>query len=175
MSDQRIVENPSKAKIGQRSSPEPAEAATPVSKAKGKGRRPLVLVLVAVLVLGAGAAYWFVLGPGSSQTPATQATEQVEPEVELGIVQAVDPISINLADGHYLRLGLGLQLSAEVAEDLEPAKALDRAIGLFSMRSLAEAGSAEGREALKAELATQLKEAYEGEVVDVYFTTYVTQ
>ena len=124
-------------------------------------------MLVAALVAAAGAA-WFLLRPDA---PAETETA----EVELGDVQVVEPISINLAGGRYLRLGLGLQLTAEVAEDVDTAKALDLAIGLFSQRPVEEISTPEGRDALKSELAARLTEAYEGEVVDVYFSNFVYQ
>lgn len=90
-------------------------------------------------------------------------------------MQAIDPISINLAGGRYLRLGLGLQLTAEVEEGGDTVKALDEVIALFSQRPLEEISTPEGREALKTELAARLAEVYEGEVVDVYFSNFVHQ
>ncbi|GEL46961.1 hypothetical protein CHO01_20770 [Cellulomonas hominis] len=163
MPEQRIVGSSNKIG-GQRSSsthtePEPA----PVPKKRG--RRGLVVVGALVVAAGAG---WFLLRPG--------AASEAEPmKVELGTVQAVEPISINLAGGRYLRLGLGLQLTAEVAEDVDTVKALDLAIALFSQRPVEEISTPEGRNALKRELAAQLTEVYEGEVVDVYFSNFVYQ
>ena len=87
----------------------------------------------------------------------------------------VEPISLNLADGHYLRIGVGLQLTADVAEEPDTARALDLVVTTFSGREVAEVTNPEGREALRAELVDRLTEAYEGEVMDVYFTDYVTQ
>ncbi|SFB17836.1 flagellar basal body-associated FliL family protein [Cellulomonas marina] len=155
-------------------SADPAEGAAPTRK--GRGKKLLIMIAVAVLA-GAGAGYWLFLRPAPAEPTAEEAEIAAEEAAaaELGAVQPVEPISINLADGHYLRLGLGLQLTIAVVEDVDVSKAVDRAIALFSMRPVEEVGSAEGREALKAELATQLEEAYEGEIVDVYFTTYVTQ
>lgn len=173
MSDQRVIGNTNKGKIGGSSSALAAET-TPAAPAgpKRRGKRPLVVLALVVLLLGGGAGYWFVLGPGGAPT---SAAEPVEPEVELGPIQNVEPISVNLADGRYLRLGLGLQPTAEVTEDIDPSKALDRAIALFSMRTVGEISTNEGRETLKKELVVQLQEAYEGEIVGVYFTTFVTQ
>ena len=128
-------------------------------------------MLVLLLVVGGGAGYWFFLRP----TPAAGAEVAVEPPPEPGAVVVIEPISLNLADGHYLRLGLGLQLTAEVAEEPDTARALDQAVALFSGRSVAEVGSSEGREALRDALVAKLAEVYEGEVMDVYFTDYVTQ
>jgi flagellar FliL protein len=142
-------------------------------KSKGKPKKKLILIAGAVLVLLVGAAaYWFLLGPGKA---ASDATPAAPPAPKPGVVLTVDAVSVNLADGHYLRLGLGLQLTADVAEAPDPAKALDLAIALFSGHTVAEVSDPATRDALKAELVTQLSEAYEGEVMDVYLTNFVTQ
>ncbi|MBB5473274.1 flagellar basal body-associated FliL family protein [Cellulomonas hominis] len=122
---------------------------------------------VSAALVGAGAA-WFLLRP--SPGAATDVSE-----VKLGDVQTIEPISINLANGRYLRLGLGLQLTAEVAEDVDTVKALDLAIALFSQRPVEEIATRDGRDALKDELAAQLADVYHGEVVDVYFSNFVYQ
>lgn len=163
MPEQRIIGSSTKIG-GQRPSSTTTEA-EPAAPPKKRGKRGLAGIAALVVVAGVG---WFLLGPG--------AAPQAEPtEVELGSVQAVEPISINLAGGRYLRLGLGLQLTAEVAEDVDTVKALDLAIALFSQRSIEELNTPEGRDALKTQLASQLKEVYEGEVVDVYFSNFVYQ
>ena len=71
-----------------------------------KSRRKLILVVVAVvLILGAGA--YFVLKPAGK--PAAPKP---------GTVVKLDSIQINLAGGHYLRLGLALQETASTKEDV---------------------------------------------------------
>ena len=95
---------------------------------------------------------------------------------EPGVMVTIEPLSLNLADGHYLRLGMALQLTEEVGEEApDTARALDLAIALFSGRTVAEVSDPATRDALTAELAHQLEETYEGEVMDVYLTNYVTQ
>lgn len=171
MTEQRVVA--SKPKIGARPT-SPSVAPEPAEETKGKkgGKKKLLIVALVVLLAG-GAAYWFLLKPTPPADGAAAVVE--EPAPEPGAVLVVEPISLNLADGHYLRIGLGLQLTADVAEEPDTARALDLVVALFSQRPVAEVITTEGREALKAELLTQLEEAYEGEVMDVYFTDYVTQ
>ena len=168
--EQRVV---SRQKIGARSgaaTTPPTPAAEPQEVRPRRRRRAVLVVLVVVVVLAAaGAAAWFLLGRAGATGPAP------EPTAEPGDVAHVEAISVNLADGHYLRLGLGLQLTADAHGAPDPAPALDAAIALYSGRTLTEVQDPTTREALKAELVEALQEAYEGEVMDVYLTNYVTQ
>ncbi|GIG24081.1 flagellar basal body-associated FliL family protein [Cellulomonas denverensis] len=138
-----------------------------------KSRKLLVIVLALVLVIGGAAAYFLVLKPGGSDEPAA------EPEPEPGEILTVEPISLNLADGHYLRLGFAVQLSADAAADghgeLDSSKAVDTAIELFSGRSVADISGADSRAALKDEFLALLNEAYHDDVLEVNYTNYVTQ
>ena len=170
MTEQRVVA--SKPKIGAR--PAPSAVPDPVDEGKAtKGGKKKLLIIALVVLLAGGAAYWFLLKPAPPADGAAAVAE--EPAPEPGAVVVIEPISLNLADGHYLRIGIGLQLTADVAEEPDTARALDLVVALFSQRAVAEVTTTEGRDALKAELLAQLEEAYEGEVMDVYFTDYVTQ
>jgi flagellar protein FliL len=133
--------------------------AQPEKKSKKK------LVAVALVIALAGAAYWFVLRP----SPAKEA------EPEPGAVVLIEPIQINLAAGHYLRLGLALQASADAKEDPDGSQALDSAIELFSGMPMEDLALAEDRAKVKRQLLHDLEERYEGDVLDVYFTEFVTQ
>jgi flagellar FliL protein len=128
---------------------------------KGRGRKKLILVLVAVLAIG-GAAYWFVLKP------------KPEPKPEPGEVVSMEPIQINLEGGHYLRIGIALQLTT-AAHEADGSKALDATIELFSGRSMDELTRKESLAKLKKELVKELDHDYHGDVMDVYFTDFVTQ
>ena len=173
--EQRVIA--SKPKIGARptatgagAAPSPGDGAP-----KPKGKKKLLVIIVAVvLLLGGGGGYWFLIGPGVAD-PAAEAAPVEEPAPEPGEVLTVPAISLNLATGHYLRLGIALQLTAEAAEPPDPAVALNLAIDLFSGRTVEEVSTTEGREALRVELEHQVTEAYEGEVMAVYLTDYVTQ
>ena len=150
--------------------PEPDESET-----KKHGRKPLMIVLVAVLVVVlAGVAAWFFLLRDKGDTTGAPEPEPT-PTLVAGAVLDVDAVSVNLADGHYLRLGLALQLSDDVTADPDPARALDLAIALYSGRSVDEVSAPATRDQLKGQLLAQLQEAYGPEVMDVYLTDYVTQ
>lgn len=165
--EQRVMNAPRKP-IGARSGAAPTEPA-----AAGKGDEPtarkskkLLIIVVVLVVAIAAAAYFLVFAP--------KDTEAAEPAPEPGAVLAVEAMSINLAQGHYLRLGLGLQLTTEALE-VDAAKARDAAIALFSGRSVEEVSDPATRAMLKIELADELAELYDGEVMGVYLTDYVTQ
>lgn len=127
-----------------------------------KSRKKLVIVLVAVLAV-AGAGYWFLLKPSDGPS-----------EPVAGEVVALEAIQVNLQSGHYLKLGLALQL-VEGAHEVDGSQALDATIDLFSGRPIEELTQAKERNHLKEELEKELEHRYHGEVMGVYFTDFVTQ
>lgn len=142
-----------------------APDAAPAKKGKSK-----LLMIVAVVLIAAGAAYFFVLKPKDSATPA------VPPPPEKGAVLALDPIYINLAQGHFLKLGLALQATKPTAiKELDGSEALDSAIEVFSGQDLEKLSETEARSEFKKELVDKVLEAYPDEVMDVYLTEFVMQ
>jgi flagellar protein FliL len=140
-----------------------APAAAPEAAAPEKGgKKKLVIMLVALLAIGGG-GYWFFLKP---------APEPKEPEK--GEVVTMEPIQVNLAGGHYLKIGIALQLTAD-AHEADGSAALDATIDLFSGKDMSELTRVESREKLKHELEKELDHAYHGDVMGVYFTDFVTQ
>ena len=135
----------------------PAEAEEPAKKSK---KKLIIIVVVAILVLGGG-AYKF-LAPSAPSGPKP------------GAVVTLEPIQINLSGDHYLRIGLALQLTDAVKE-ADGSKALDATIDEFSGRTVAEVTSPMKRRQLKRALTKQLGELYDGEVMGMYFTEFVTQ
>ena len=142
----------------------PAATADGAETAKGGGKKKLIMILVGLLVIG-GAGYFFVLKPKSD-------AKKEKPVA--GEVVALEARQLNLEGGHYLKLGLALQGTAE-AHELEGSKALDAAIGIFSGRSMEEVTRPDERRHLKTELKEELEHLYHGDVMDVYFTDFVTQ
>ncbi|MEI5675458.1 MULTISPECIES: flagellar basal body-associated FliL family protein [Nocardioides] len=134
-------------------------AAAPEKKSKKK----LIIAVVLVLVI-AGAAYWFFLKPKGP-----------EPAPEPGDVVALEPVQVNLAEGHYLRLSLALQATTTVAHEVEGSKALDLAIETFTGQKVGALANKENLALLKEELLKEIEHAYHGDVMDVYYTEFVTQ
>jgi flagellar FliL protein len=129
---------------------------------KKGGKKKLLIVVLLVALLGGG-GYWFFLKPSG-------AAEAPKP----GEVLALDPVQVNLADGHYLSIGIALQL-VEGAEEADGSKALDAVIELYSGRDIEELIKSKTRDELKEELAHEVEELYEEEVMGVYLTQFVTQ
>jgi len=144
-----------------------SDASDDAKPAKSK-KKLIMIVLAAVFLLGGGAGGYLMLTGGGSKT-------EEEPKPEPGVVVALDAVTINLADGHYLKMSMSLQATAEAHEEPDGSKALDLAIDQFSDRELGELSSSAGRRKAKAELLEKVKEAYEGEVMDIYFREFVMQ
>ena len=143
------------------------EGAAEPQAAPGKKKSKKFMIAAVVLLVVAGAAY-FLLSPAKDAGAGGPVTPVAGP------VQPVEAMSLNLVDGHYLRLGLGLQL-VEGVETVDDARARDAAITLFSGRSVKDVATAEGRAKLKVDLSKSLVEIYEGDVMGVYLTEFVTQ
>ena len=127
------------------------EAEEKTEEKKG-GMGKIVMIAPLVLLLAAAGWYFFLRGGGD----AAEALPPPEP----GEVLTVDPITINLAGGHFLKVGMGLQIVKGAKEAPSAAKALDLAISQFSGKSVAELSTTEGREKNKAELTARIKLAY---------------
>lgn len=125
-----------------------------------RSRKKLVVVLVTVLALGGG-GYWF-LRPKPAAPPKP------------GDVVKLEPIQVNLAASHYLRVGIALQL-VQGAKEADGSKALDAAIAEFSGLGMTEVNDPAKRAEYKAQLEKVLAKRYDGQVMGVYFTEFVTQ
>ncbi len=128
------------------------------------GKKKLIMILVAVLALGGG-GYFMFLKPAPDGPP------------EPGEVIKLEPIQVNLAGGHYLRIGIALQAVAGAGGHgpLDGSKALDAVIAEFSGLPMTEVNDPKHRAKLKTELEKELDELYHHEVMGVYFTEFVTQ
>lgn len=143
-------------------------------EAKEKGGKSNLIPAV-VLALGLAAGGYFMGGSGSAAADAKAKPEAPVP----GGIATMDPLSINLADGHFLKVGVAV----EVAEGVDPAEfqkgeisktkdlIIDRVAGL----PMDQLTSPEGRKKIKEELVKAAKKIYPDEVLDLYFTDFVMQ
>ena len=149
-----------------------APAADATAEAPKAGKKKLVVIGVPLL-LALVAAWYFVLGPGSGGSEA----EEKPKEPELGEVVALEPITMNLADGRLLKVGLALQLPLEPAgeEEVTGSVALDEAIAFLGEHTYAQLAAPAARQEVKAELSERVAKRYHEEVLGIYFTEFVMQ
>ena len=168
-----------------------AAPANPTTETTAKGGHSNLIpaIVIAVGMLGGG---YFVSTGGGNAAPAAPAAAaahgepKVKEEATHGPVQNLEPITLNLADGHFLKVGLALQLAEvegghEAAEELPPAKALDIAIALLGEHTIDDLATPKSRELVKKELSKEVAGAYTDPVTHsslvtkVYFTEFVMQ
>jgi flagellar FliL protein len=143
------------------------------AEAPKKSKKLLLIVVIALVVLGGGGAGAFVMLKGDS------AAAQAQPKK--GIVTPLDnDLTINLAGGHYLKLGFALQETEDAGtEAVDTSEAVNLAIDQYTGKSVAELSTEKGREAAKADLLQKIKKAYEDngtqKIMDIYYTAFVTQ
>jgi flagellar FliL protein len=138
---------------------------------KGGSKKLRIIIVAAVVVLlggGAGGYFAFFAGKGGAK-----------PEPTPSAVIPLEAITVNLNDGHYLKISIALQTTTDAAETVDGSKALDLVISDFSNLEVAELATNKQREALKKELTEQVVKAYTEEekefVMAVYFTEFVIQ
>lgn len=141
--------------------PPTTKTGTEAGEKPGRKKKKIIVAVVLLLAIGAG-GWFFFLKPAPVEKPVP------------GEVMTLEPVQLNLAGGHYLRLGMALQL-VEGGPEVDGAKALDAAISLFSGLEVADVARNEQREELRKKLMESLQEKYHDEVLEVYFTEFVTQ
>lgn len=147
-----------------------------------KKSNKMLLIIIGVVVLAA-AAYFLVLKPKSEPAAAAGgvaagvAVAPVMPAEPAGPVIRLDPLFINLAGGHYLKLGMALQTVGEQSKEnpTDGAMALDAAIQLYSNADMTQLTDLTAREDLKTKLVQIIQKGYGMKVIDVYFTEFVMQ
>lgn len=141
--------------------PETPEPAAPA------GNRKMKLIAVVAVLIAFAAAWTFYLKP-SGEDPAKD-------EPVPGAVYQVEAMQINLAGGRYLKLGIALQWVEGGVGSPDVSAAADAAIELFTGKRLDELARPEQRTKLKETLLENLDHHYHGDVLDVFYTTFVTQ
>jgi flagellar FliL protein len=149
------------------------EKETPAEAPKKSKKKLLMIIAIAVVVLGGGGAGAFFMLKSDGA--------QAKPALVKGIVTPLsEALTINLADGHYLKLNFALQQTADAGtEVIDTSEAINLAIDEYTGKSVAELSTEKGRNAAKEELLAKIEKAYtEGgtqKVMEIYYTSFVTQ
>ncbi|GAB2476580.1 flagellar basal body-associated FliL family protein [Jatrophihabitans fulvus] len=124
-----------------------------------------IIAIVALLAVGGGGAYTFLAPPAKPEP------------ISGGEVVPLDPTTVNLTGGHYLKVAIAVQLvkGKGTAEEFKTSEAAELVIDQFSDRSVRSVASNEARKKLMVDLEKKIKKAYKDEVFDVYLTQFVTQ
>ncbi len=141
-------------------------------------------VPVVLLVVGLFAGKTFLGGSGGASAAtagATTTTTAPGPIITLGST------TVNLSDGHILKVGVSLQLAhasklatpTSSADSSDPTKGwapvLDEAIRVFGDQTYAALIAPGGRESARQQLLARLKVRYDTDVEDVYLYEFVMQ
>jgi flagellar protein FliL len=169
---------------------EKADAKPAAGKEKKRRGNLVPAIVVAVGLLGGA---YLMKGGGTKKAgattthgAATATTSTTDPMTapatpkSLAEIAKLDDITLNLADGHFLKLGLALQLAPRgVVTDYTTggaaAKALDLAIQVFGRDTYAQLVQPAVREQAKEQLSKQVVTAYNGHVQGIYITDFVMQ
>lgn len=184
------------------------QAEKPKKKSRARKIVIILAILIMTLGgSGIGAYWWFFMRePGAAHTEqppeAAQVVEQtpqqpssdgqaslnsarIERQSDLprssGMVLPLPPVTVNLADPNgrrYLKLGLEVEVNADVANELRArnARIRDSIIMLLAGKTYGEVSSPDGKVLLKAEIAARLNQILGAQrVVRVYLTDFVVQ
>jgi flagellar protein FliL len=149
------------------------EQETPAEEPKKSTKKLMIIVIAVVLVLGGGGgAYFMFFAPKGDAKP--------EKPVKGAVVTMDEALTINLADGHYLKMGFTMQATEEAgAEAIDNSEAIDLAIVGYTGMEVAELESEKGRAKAKQELLEKIEKVYNVDdkhiIMDIYFTQFVTQ
>jgi flagellar FliL protein len=179
--------------------------AVDAGKKKGKGKLLIIMIAVLVLALGGGGAAYFFMGRGDAAKGKSakkadghdadaghgEEAEEEEGEAHEPAVVALPTFTVNLADKdttRYLRTTISLLVKdAEKAASLseaghkpagEPvriAMARSAILELLTTKTAEELMTADGKTALKKEIAERASKAFRFKVNDVLLAEFVVQ
>lgn len=151
--------------------PEKAEKA-----AGGKRSMLIPAVVVAIAILAAGAMAGGMIGGSDDASADTLPSEEpTEIPTELGMLVQLDSVTLNLAEGRFLKLGVAVELGPEVLEEPPTAPIYDEVIELFSPLTFEQLSDTAVRTQTKQDLLAALGDVYGEQIVDVYYTEFVMQ
>lgn len=148
------------------------------AEAKGGNKKLIIIIAAAVAIVLVAVGLMLKMMTAPKEAPK-------DPAKEKGAVVALeDEMTLNLADGRFLKTQLSLQLSEEATLAAGGEKALasfdgsmarDAAIQILSKYNYDQLLKPSQREAAQKALSKEVNERYEGKVLQVYFTQFVMQ
>jgi len=135
------------------------------AKRKGKSMKVKLAALLALLLVGGAIAKFTVLAP-----PAKPAGKVVAAK---GPVVPMEEMTLNLADGHYLRLKIALQTAKGTSEELDTSEAAQALIDTYSNQTVAQLTGDSARAAAKQKFLGKLSALYPKKILDAYYTEFV--
>jgi flagellar FliL protein len=137
----------------------------PAAKRKGRPMKVKIAALLVLVLVGGAVAKFTVLA--SPAKPAGKAAPAKGPVVPM------EEMTLNLADGHYLRLKIALQTSKGTSEEFDTAEAAQALIDTYSNQTVAALTGDEARNKAKQRLLSKLEELYPKKILDAYYTEFV--
>ena len=142
------------------------DAAAKKAKKKGGLLKNKKFLLLLVCLLAVGGAGYKMLVPTPPPGPP-----------KAGDTVVLDPMTLNLTDGHYLQVAVAIQLvqgkAKKDAFDISPAQQL--IINEYSNRTVASLATGAARTKSLEDLKKGLDKQYPGEVFELFYTRFVTQ
>lgn len=141
-----------------------------------KGKRKLVLLVLGVALVGAVGAFAYPKLTHKHPTGGSAA-------VVNGPIESLDPVTVNLADGHLLQVGVAVQLTtAADAKKVTAAdpRIIDAVITVFSGWTYPNLLGTAGHDQARLQLEGRIQALFPPiggtpEVAGVYFTSFVMQ
>lgn len=147
-----------------------------------KSKVKLIIGAVLLVVVGAALGSKVLGGGGSEVAGATgPTTTTTEPP---GMITAMDVITLNLADGRFLKLGIAFEVhdGEDYPVNFDPddatkgfAREIDATISLMSGYTYDQLAGPAGKAAAKATLLETLEVISDDAIKDVFFHEFVMQ
>ncbi|HEX2902109.1 MAG TPA: flagellar basal body-associated FliL family protein [Jatrophihabitans sp.] len=136
---------------------------------KKRGKLKLIAIVLVVLLAGGAVAKFTVLAPSAKASAATTAKKKPAK----GPVIPMDEMTLNLANGAYLRLKISLQTTKGTSADLDTAAAAQDVIDTYSNATTAQLTGLANRTKYQDLLLKKLAGDYPKQILDVPYQEFV--
>lgn len=135
------------------------------AKRKGMSLKVKLAALLVLLLVGGAVAKFTVLA-----SPAKPAGKVAPAK---GPVLPMDEMTLNLADGHYLRMKIALQTAKGTSEEFDTSEAAQALIDTYSNQTVAGLTGDAARNKAKQQFLDKLSKLYPKKFLDAYYTEFV--